>query len=353
MANCQQVQPASRSLAFRVLRFLRRSLARNLLGHRVRQTLQRLREIEARLPAERRLLCIGLVEHLGDIVACEPVIRWLRQKHPDAYLVWLVRGPYRELVLFHPELDEVVTVSSVAEHNRLAKALGDQLVDLHLSLCHCTDTGWVHDKRRGDPSITVFNYFEHGSLLEIFTKSAGLPALTEAPQLHLPASVQSEMDSLAPIAPFLVVHTKSNDETKDWPTEKWVELVRWLAMEFRMPVVEVGLRSTLSKHVPGLVDFCGRLSVLQTAALIRRAAGFLGVDSGPAHLANALRRPSVVLFGRYRAFNRYLPYTGFLREHAADMVLQWEGPIASLPIEEVAARARKVFAANKVATVLS
>ncbi|HEX2853335.1 MAG TPA: glycosyltransferase family 9 protein [Opitutaceae bacterium] len=81
---------------------------------------------------------------------------------------------------------------------------------------------------------------------------------------------------------------------------------------------------------------------MQTAALIRRAVGFLGIDSGPAHLANALERPSVVLPGRYRGVDRYLPYTGFLRENAVELVGQWDGPIASLPVD-VSPRGRKKF----------
>ena len=45
-----------------------------------------------------------------------------------------------------------------------------------------------------------------------------------------------------------------------------------------------------------MIDWTGDLDVLELAALIERADVFVGADSGPAHLAAAVGRPSVVLF---------------------------------------------------------
>ena len=46
-----------------------------------------------------------------------------------------------------------------------------------------------------------------------------------------------------------------------------------------------------------LLDLTGRTTWGQSAAILDRCAGFLGADSGTAHLAAARRTPSVVLFG--------------------------------------------------------
>jgi len=35
-----------------------------------------------------------LLEHLGDIVACEPVVRHLKEKYPDSYFIWGVKQAY-------------------------------------------------------------------------------------------------------------------------------------------------------------------------------------------------------------------------------------------------------------------
>lgn len=40
------------------------------------------------------VLAIGLVEHLGDVMAAEPVSCAARKAYPDAWIVWAVRSPY-------------------------------------------------------------------------------------------------------------------------------------------------------------------------------------------------------------------------------------------------------------------
>lgn len=343
------LRPSSAPLAARVSNYVLRTVQRRLLGHQVEQTLKKLRGIKSSLRPGQKFICIGLVQHFGDIVAAEPVARHLRRENPDAYLVWLVGAPYRELVSSHPALNEVLTISCVAEHSQLAAiAPVDQFVDLHLDLCLCPKLHVLHRKRQGDSSINVFNYFRHGSLLEAFSKSAGLPPLTDAPMLSVPSAVQRMMDQIAQREPFFVIHTTSNERSRDWDPGHWVKLAQILSATFQVRIVEVGLRSSLGPSAAGVINLCGKLSLLQTADLIRRCSGFLGVESGPAHVANAFQRPSVILLGSYRAFRRYNPYTGFLSTHAEAMLIQWDGPVASIPLEIVVARANHVFATDRL-----
>jgi ADP-heptose:LPS heptosyltransferase len=49
------------------------------------------------------------------------------------------------------------------------------------------------------------------------------------------------------------------------------------------------------------VDLCGRLTPRESAAVIERADLFIGHDSGPLHLADAVGTPCVGLFGSYNA----------------------------------------------------
>ena len=59
-------------------------------------------------------------------------------------------------------------------------------------------------------------------------------------------------------------------------------------------------------------NLCGQSGIAETAEDdSRRAALFIGIDSGPAHLANAVKTPGVILLGRYLTWDYYMPYTGF------------------------------------------
>ena len=56
--------------------------------------IRQIRTLKAEHPA--RTLCgVLLVEHIGDIIACEPIVGWLRRTVPDALAVWVVRDVYR------------------------------------------------------------------------------------------------------------------------------------------------------------------------------------------------------------------------------------------------------------------
>jgi heptosyltransferase III len=321
----------------------RRRRERWRLRDKVRASAARLREIRSALRPDQRLVCIGMIENLGDIVACEPVARHLRREYPAAHLLWIVREPFRGLVECHPALDGILVVSCLAEYSRLlARTEGVEFIDLHIHHRVCGKFGDVHRKLNGDPSIDPSNYFNHGALLEAFSRSAGLPPLAEAPQLHLSPAHAAEVAPLLPPRPYFIVHASTNEVLRDWKPERWLELVDALSAA-RFPLVEIGFHPIVAHQRASVRNLCGRLTVAQMAEIIRHCSGFIGLDSGPAHIANACSRPSVILMGSYREFRRYMPYTGFLREHAAAMIEAWDGPVAEIPVERVLARALNVF----------
>jgi ADP-heptose:LPS heptosyltransferase len=58
---------------------------------------------------------------------------------------------------------------------------------------------------------------------------------------------------------------------------------------------------------PEVLDWTGRLGVLELAALLEQADGFVGADSGPAHLAAWAGTPSVVLFSGTNRVEQWRP----------------------------------------------
>jgi heptosyltransferase-3 len=69
--------------------------------------------------------------------------------------------------------------------------------------------------------------------------------------------------------------------------------------------VGVGLRE-LGRKVH---DLSGKTNLNELAALLKRAAVFVGPDSGPAHLAVALRTPSVLIYSGVNDLRRWGPWT--------------------------------------------
>src|SRR5713101_7431387 len=137
------------------------------------------------------IIAVSLIENFGDIVACEPVVRYLRQNQPNAFIVWLVRKPFRELVDFNPDIDRVVTLFCLTEWIWLSRCkLFDVTVDLHMEGRVCQVCAIPLTKRGGNQEITHDNYYHFGGLLSAFSQSGGLPALTESPRVYIPNTIR-------------------------------------------------------------------------------------------------------------------------------------------------------------------
>jgi len=292
----------------------------------------------------RTFIVINLLEHFGDIVACEPVARYVRQQHPDAYLVWTVREPYRELVAHNPAIDQVVVLKCLTEWMYLAASgLFDEIIDLHPQDRECPVCRRPLLKVRGNTGITIANYYNYGNLLAAYCQSAGLPVVEDQPRLYIPAETVGKVDRLGLPERFVAVHCSSNEESRDWTQEKWRQLAQHIMHERGLPVVEIGLKPHLDLGTGRYVNLCGALSLLETAEVIRRAQLFIGIDSGPAHLANAAGTYGIILLGEYRIFKRYMPYSGGYKTGENARILYHDGPAADIAVESVCAAVAEYF----------
>ncbi len=99
----------------------------------------------------------------------------------------------------------------------------------------------------------------------------------------------------------LVVHPGSGSSTKNWPVERFVEVIRRLRAQGTGVVAVVGeadveAAAVLARDLPDLPLLIG-LSLTELAETLSECAAFLGNDSGITHLAAAVGLPVVALFG--------------------------------------------------------
>ena len=93
--------------------------------------------VDSDLPKVHRII-IGLVEHMGDIVACEPVARYLKLNNPTSHISWAVLPQFRELIDTNPYIDETVIVDCLTDWMKIANhGLYERSVDLHVNYRVC------------------------------------------------------------------------------------------------------------------------------------------------------------------------------------------------------------------------
>lgn len=111
---------------------------------------------------------------------------------------------------------------------------------------------------------------------------------------------------------FFTIGLGASAEGRRWPIARFRELAEWVAEQTGLVPVAIGelseraLGQTLVTDRADWKNTVGELSLGETLALLRRAAFFVGNESGPMHLSAALGVPVAAVFGGGH-FGRCIP----------------------------------------------
>jgi ADP-heptose:LPS heptosyltransferase len=105
-------------------------------------------------------------------------------------------------------------------------------------------------------------------------------------------------------------------DVNDWGDSNWAELLRvlsarlggWGLAAFGAPVERARTEALLSYWQGPRVNFCGRFSARESAAVLRRCTAYVGHDSGPMHLAASVGLPGVGIYSSTNPPGRWFPY---------------------------------------------
>ena len=308
----------------------------------------------------RNILLIKL-SAVGDVVHTIPVLNKLRRRYPAARLDWLVTPPIAELLLHHPAITNVIEferddwtapwqlaplAASVRLGAKLRGAGYDLVIDMHgqfrtalFALATGAPVRIGFDRPRARvwdasartmPELARKHAWQgarEGSWLA-YTHPIPVPTLdvhavdrylNVGPMLGLddgPAdfSFPIPQSATSRIGALLRRHSIGEDaqvltmapgtiwETKHWGCEKFAEVARSF-LQKGFAVVLIGSRreravcEEVASLAPGAVNLAGETTLSELAALIRRSTICATNDSGPMHLAVALERPVVSIFG--------------------------------------------------------
>ncbi len=285
---------------------------------------------------------INLVERLGDIVAAEPIIRYLKKQYPARPIYWAAMVDYEEVFRYNPHLAGFIPIYDKEQYDAWLKTIPSSALvyNLHFGSKH-TDKLGIITNAKAPKNTTEENYWDNGeSLLEIFCKIAGLPALKDAPVFY----TAPEAAAPAVEGKYIVIQTASKKPTHQYP--RWKEVIPALIQK-GYKVVELGGEAPLYKEEEkpeGYVDMTGFRYIQDIANIIKGAACFIGIDSGFAHIANALNVPGVILLGKYRTWDSYMPYSGNYANNVKSRILLHKGePLSAITAQEVTAAVEEVL----------
>ncbi|HEV2950234.1 MAG TPA: lipopolysaccharide heptosyltransferase II [Gemmataceae bacterium] len=291
----------------------------------------------------------------GDVLHALPVLVKLRARYPKARIDWLITPENADLVRHHPALSNTVLFArrDYGQWNRmLAAGAGllklvsalqsanyDLVIDLHGQFRSAlftlasgapvrigfdrpvrltADQGWVTTTRHGWRGAREGSWLAYTHRIPIPTLDVHavdrylwlrpILGLNDSPadlRVYWPAEFDDWADSFIRrqgIRSFALLVPGTLWRTKHWHEQGFAAVGRYL-MRQGLPVILLGTKrerarcEAIAEACPGVVDLSGQTTLSQLAALMNRSSISVTNDSGSMHLAVALNRPVVSVFG--------------------------------------------------------
>lgn len=260
---------------------------------------------------DKRILVIRLGA-MGDILHALPAVATLHSSFPGARITWAVERKWTALLEGNPTIHHISTVdrTSWAALKSSLKDLRQNRYDLAIDFQGLYKSailgrlarpaefyGFHHSELREPLAAWLYTNRTQSRSAHVVEQNLDLVAAAGATQFNMsfplpPGAPEGDL----PSEPFVLASPFAGWTSKQWPIQHFSTLGRLLWERHGLRLV---LNAPVGAPLPGLppyiIHHSSTLSGLIDAT--RRAVAVVGVDSGPLHLAAALGKPGVAIFG--------------------------------------------------------
>jgi heptosyltransferase-2 len=259
---------------------------------------------------------------IGDVILASSIVEKLKQHYPDAEIDFLLKKGMEELFFGHPFIHQLLLWDKGKEKyknlRRLIRLIRRNHYECVINVQRFAGTGIITllsgAKMKIGFSKNPFSLFfsrriKHeigkSGIHEIARNHLLVKELTdnepERPRLY-PSPRDYASTSQYKTKAFITIAPASLWYTKQYPKSKWVEFIAEIDPSLYIYCLGSGTDRPMcdeiiakSKH-PHCLNLAGKLSLLETAALMKDARMNFVNDSAPLHLASAMNAPVTAIF---------------------------------------------------------
>lgn len=250
---------------------------------------------------------------MGDVLHALPAVATLKHSFPGSRISWAIDPRWAALLAGNPFVDRIIplerhTLAGITSAWRQLRAERfDWAVDfqgllksaLVASLARPDRIYGFHESQVRERLAALFYSNKvRASAAHIVDRNLELASAAGASSIlkafHLP---EGAPEGELPPEDFILASPLAGWPGKQWPLDYYSHLARRLRSEFRIPLVLNGppaSAAVLSKIGEVRLQYSGVAGLIDAT---RRALAVVGIDSGPMHLADALGKPGVAIFG--------------------------------------------------------
>src|ERR1051326_5507105 len=257
---------------------------------------------------------------LGDVILATSVVEKIHQFFPEAKIDFLLRKGNENVFDNHPFINEIIILDKknqkwknlVSTAKKVRQNKYDKIINLHRfgSSGFITWRSRAKDKIGFDKNPFSFCYTKkvkheigngkheiernHELISHLTDKTPAKPKLYPS---------EKDFEAAAQILNYICIAPASVWFTKQFPIEKWIELINFLPKDLNIFLIGAKNDFELCEEIKRKINneqrtknLSGKLSILQTAALMKNAQMNYVNDSAPAHIASAMNAPVTEIF---------------------------------------------------------
>lgn len=279
--------------------------------------------------------------HIGDLLLVTPVLRTLRSNFPAAHIALLADAKLADLVRLNCNIDELIAIDKKGHHNKLINYVSfigeirQKKFDLVINL-HKNERASFIAALSGAPKIVGYSTFGPGLLFnqvienrkrskhqvhahfDVLKETLGITNIddrgiemwldeeAEASATAIWSQVFPQKSTASP-SPVIGLNIGASWPTKRWPKEYFAELadrlvdhgfaIAYFGGPMDVDIVDQAISLMRHRNNPQVVKLTGTVTLMELAALLKKCRVFVTNDSGPMHIATAMRVPLVSMFG--------------------------------------------------------
>jgi heptosyltransferase-1 len=254
-----------------------------------------------------RILAVRLGA-MGDIIATLPAVASLKHSIPHSKITWVVEPKWSALLEANPYIDSVLLFDrrTLAGLRKAWTDLRSSHFDLGVDFQGLIKSALVATMARPErifgfatphlrESAASWFYSTKVSIRSSHVVDGNLDLAAAAGASNILRTFplpSGEPEGQLPAGDFVLASPLAGWGAKQWPLAYYAELARKLKRDCGLPLV---LNVPCPLHVEGTETHVSGIPGLIHAT--RRATAIVGVDSGPMHLAAALAKPGVAIYG--------------------------------------------------------
>ena len=263
----------------------------------------------------------------GDVVLATAILEKLRSYFPDAQLDLLIRKGNENLLQNNPYLNNLIiwdkttnktknlfNIISKIRHEKYSYVLNLHRYASSGMICFLSGAKYITGYDKNPFSFCFTKKVPHlfsapgteKPILETERYQMLIEDITDNKTL-LPKLFPSQTDfeltqKYKSGLPYICIAPASNWFTKQFPTQKWIDLLNELPKNYKIYIlggqVNSLLADTILKGTVGheVENLCGKFTYLQSAALMKDAAMNYVNDSAPLHFASAMAAPVIAIY---------------------------------------------------------